>query len=93
MMDDLKVSYSILQDMHDLILKYEPFPYELVEEGKTAIQILKMHKPEDYELRRIIDDTREILEGQLKLNKEIKRLKEKIWQQHIGEHRLAKHKS
>jgi hypothetical protein len=90
--EDINTSYVVLEEMDAFIQNNEIFPNELVEIGKIGIKKLKKHNVDDYDLRRIIDDTIEILKLQLEINEDNIKERDNLWKQHkrnsypIGNH-------
>lgn len=89
---DVKVSYTILEEMNGFIQNHDIFPDELVELGRIAIDKLEKHKVNDYETRKIVEGTKELLKLQLEINEENIKERDNLWKQHqakfspIGNH-------
>ena len=88
--EDLMYSYLVLQEMHDTLEKFEPFKDDLTERGEVAINNLNGWNVEDPELKSFVDDTINLLKGQIDISNKIKKRRESIIKQDKEDYFKAK---
>ena len=77
--EDIYEAYFILQEMTDKTNNYKTFSDELEHQGKLMIVRLGIWKSDESFAHNVLENTKELIKGQIEVNNMLKEHYAKIW--------------